>query len=259
MKRYLQIALLTAILSVGRFVYFFPSIGNGYYIFLALCLGILVLMGTKNIVLRFSGLFLFAACAASIITNDIPHNYHPWLRFGLFIIVVLLTGPFLSTSLLRKFRYRLFWYMELGFTAITLLSFVGRFAGFSLMQGRYWCGITTHSMLMGIVAANTGVFLLYLLTGKNELKMRQRWIIGGVLLASMIMMLGAASRAALIAFLAGAGVSMFVLFKDSSGRCVKQLMRLGIVLVCLWPILEHYAENVLQKNSGTIVQIDISS
>lgn len=259
MKAYQHIALITAIISAGRFVYFFPSMGNGYYVFLAVCLALLLLIGTKSIVLRFSGLFLFAACAASIFANEIPRAYHPWLRLGLFAVVVLLVGPFLSTSLLRKFRHRLFWYMELGLTLIALLSFIGRFVGLSLTQGRYWCGITAHSMLLGIVAANAGVFLLYLLTGNNELTIRQRWTIGGILIVALIMMLGAASRAALLAFIGGSGVSLYVLFKDYSSKVVKKVLVFAIVIVCLWPALEQYTSNVKRKNSGNIIQVDLSS
>ena len=181
------------------------------------------------------------------------------MRLVLFLIVTMLVGPFVGNPLLRLFRVSFFWYTLLIYVIIALVSFFGRFVGLSRTQGDFWCGITNHSMLLGIVAGNAGVYLVMLMTSVENLTSKQRWIIGLGLLLCFLMMLGASSRSSILAFLAGVGVVLFVSMKKHRTRIVKIAAVSFVIMSIISPLLDNYTKGIYQKNHGEITDLNLSS
>lgn len=254
------LALFVAFISASRIVWFMPSLGNGYYFILVFILLLLLISnGTNKLKINMQGMVLIVVCTMSILLNDIPYYYRPWLRLGLFCTVTFLVGPFLKSPILSIFRKSLFWNTLLINTVIALVSFIGRTVGISRMQGNFWCGITNHSMIMGIVAGNAGVYLLMLLTNIKSLNSKQRWIIGGILVLCLLMMLGAASRSSILAFLAGGIITLLISMKQSRIKIMKIAMVTFVVLFFLSQYLERYTVGIQQKNKGDVMVMNIES
>lgn len=254
------LALLLAFISASRIIWFMPGLGNKYYLLLAAVL-LFLLLKTRMSQVKFSSVvaLLYVACVFSIFFNDIPSFFSPWMRFALFVMVTMLVGPFLQCPVLRSFRKYFFWYTLLFYVIIALISFIGRFVGISNVQGYYWCGITNHSMLMGIVAGNAGVFLLLLMTSLEGLTSKQRWITGGILLLCFLMMVGTASRSCIIAFVASGVVAIFVSMKQHRVRIVKIAVVAAIIVSVIFPLLSQYSKGIRQKNRGDVITLNISS
>ena len=100
----------------------YADFGNFYYVLIAISLALLLVLSGKHISVSFSGIILISVCAISILVNDIPDFFRPWLRLGIFSVTIFLVGPFINGSILMKFRMTVFWYVQYLFVAITLLS-----------------------------------------------------------------------------------------------------------------------------------------
>lgn len=254
------LALLVAFVSVSRMIWFMPGLGNNYYLLLIAVLLLLLFKGRREIIrLDILGLTLIGTCFFSILFNDVPSFFRPWMRLGLLGVVIALVGPFLQNAILQSFRINLFWDIQLFYVATALVSFLGRFIGISRMQGNFWCGITNHSMLMGIVAGNAGVFLLMLIIAHDKLTPKLRWTLGLFLLLCLLMMIGAASRSCIIAFLIGGLVAVFVFMKQYRTRIAKIALVGCVVLYILSPVLTRYSKGIQQKNHGAVMDLNVTS
>ena len=253
------LSLFVACLMINRVVWFTPDLGNFYYVLIAISLALLLFISSKQISVSLSGIILILVCAISIVFNDIPEFFRPWLRLGIFSATVFLIGPFVNGPTPIKFRISVFWYVQYLFIAITLLSLVGRFVGLSQFQGGYWCGVTTHSMLLGMVAANTTIFLLYELASRPDIRGKARIIISGSLFISLLLVMGAGSRAAFLACMAGIFVFCFMAFKQHQTKLIKFFLPALILLFCTYQIWNPFLDQLKRKNNNDLSTLNLDT
>jgi O-antigen ligase len=253
------LSIFVAGLMINRVVWFTPDLGNFYYILIAVSLAILLLLSNKNTSVSFSGIILILVCAVSIVFNDIPVFFRPWLRLGIFGATVFLVGPFINGSIPMKFRMNVFWYVQYLFVAITLLSLIGRFAGLSKFQGGYWCGVTTHSMLLGMIAANTTIFLLYELASRPDVRGKARMALSGSLFISLLLVMGAGSRAAFLACVARISVFCYLAFQQHRKKFIKFFLPALLVLFCTYQIWDPFLDQIRRKNNNDLTTLNLDT
>ncbi len=254
------LSIILAILSASRIIWFMPGIGNAYYVVLLAVLAILLCKGIRQgIKISVSGYLLIGVTTLSIVFNDIPDIFQPWMRLGLFCTLILLVGPFCRNKLFADFRIVLFWLLQISYVIIALISFVGRFWGISRVQGNYWCGITNHSILLGIVSGNACIFLLSKLLSNGKKTKNERWFLGVIFATSLLVMLGASSRAAIISCLSGTFVYLFISLRKRRASIVKWAFVSSIVLYFISPYITHYTIGIREKNKGELLNMNISS
>lgn len=253
------LSIFVAALMVNRAVWFTPDFGNFHYVLIAISLALLLVLSGKHISVSFSGIILILVCAISILVNDIPDFFRPWSRLGIFSVTIFLVGPFINGSILMKFRKMVFWYVQYLFVAITLLSLIGRFTGLSKFQGGYWCGVTTHSMLLGMIAANTTIFLLYELVSRPDVRGKARIALSGSLFISLLLVMGAGSRAAFLACVAGISVFCYMAFQQHRKKFIKFFLPALLVLFCTYQIWDPFLDQIRRKNNNDLTTLNLNT
>jgi len=243
----------------NRAIWFTPDFGNFYYVLIAIALALLLVFSNKYISVSFFGIILILVCAVSILVNDIPVFFQPWLRLGIFSVTIFLVGPFINSPVSMKFRKMVFWYVQYLFVALTLLSLVGHFFGLSQFQQGYWCGITTHSMLLGMIAANAAIFLLYELISRPDVHGKIRFILSGSLFISLLLVLGAGSRAAFLACVAGIGVFCYIALQQHRKKFINFFLPALLVLFCTYQIWTPFLDQMRRKNIYSLSTLNLDT
>lgn len=266
-----QLSWICAIVAVNNIIYFTPNLSLGYYIFWAvvLCFS----LPKDKISFRLSGIVFWLACILSIIVNDVPTFFSPWLRLSTFVVITALIGPFVHSNHLWSFREKMFWIMRYLFMWVTLLSFFGMFFGFAKYHSLngYFCGITSHSMLLGIIAANTVLFSLYKFFTSQTLKDTKPhtcpidnilnskifWLL--CMAISLLMVFRAGSRVAFIACVVGAVILCFLMNILHQKRTILLLFLFFAALILGHSVWTPHFEYLEKKNNGIVTAIDYSS
>ena len=137
------------------------SLGNLYYAILIIALLLTFFQATiKRLSASMS--FIYVCCMLSIILNDIPAAYQPWLRFGLFVIVTVIASPFIQSAFYDKFRINLFKYIHNLLILIIVFSIPAVILNERSPSGMF-TGFTNHSMLLAPISAATLITLIYYL------------------------------------------------------------------------------------------------
>lgn len=248
-----------AIFAVNNIIWFTPSFGNGYYFVLGVVF-ILLLAQSKG-KFRISGFWflLLLVCAASILVNNVPAFFKPWLRLAIFALGTALAGPFFRSSDFCLTRIRAFWMMHALLFFVCILSFLSRLGGFGRVVGAYWCGVTTHPILLGYLVGQTLILLTYLLYRLEKLTRKRKVIIIGVILIAFVLLLGAASRAAFLACVVGSVVFHFLANRGKPSRIMKGGLALLVIASVTYSLWRPYAERMIEKNAGEITELDIAS
>ena len=185
------IALISALAVVNQAVSQQTfNLGNLYYGVLIFSLLTTFFQSTiKRISMTMT--ILYIACILSILLNDIPTVYQPWMRFIFFVIVTIVASPFIQSDFYDKFRVTLFKYIHLLLTLVIIISIPFTITGERGLFG--FGGFTNHSMLLAPISAVTIVTLLYLLfKGKYN-----KILIISLIIITFIALLLAASRVSL--------------------------------------------------------------
>ncbi len=244
-----------------RIIWFLPSYDNGFYLFLATAFILIVIKGIREkIKINPFGIGLIFICALSILFNDIPDIFRPWQRFLLWIIVVVLVGPFIKLKTLCDFRIILLIYIQILNFAIVIISFIGKFIGISKTQSIFFTGIASHSILFGIISANSFILLIYIIINYygqiNKLKKCLLWIF---LVVNILMLLASSSRSAMISAILGITPLIFIFFKRNFSKSLLIISLLFLFLLIISPIFEDYTIGLKTKNNGQTMSLDISS
>lgn len=245
-----------------RIIRFLPSFDNMYYIFVAISL-IIILVDSRDekIKINLLGVLLIGICTLSILVNEIPTFFRPWQRLILWIVMVLFSGPFISNKCICYFRIRLFVYLQFAYIFIVLLSFIGKFTGLSHFQGPYFAGITGHSILFGIIAANSLISMTFIIVNNID-KIKNRYKITILILLFIInflMILAAASRSALIASIIGILPILSVFFKNRASKGIAIMFTIIFIFLMMSPILSDYTIGIREKNHGQVTSLGFSS
>ena len=255
---------IPALIAISNIIYFLPHLGIAYYAIMLLFFILMLIKG--HIYISASGIILIGVCAFSILINDIPAYYHPWLRFLSFVTVGSLVGPFFYGKFMSESRINMFQTMLWLQTAIVIISAIGVVLGISRSHGinlddSYFCGITSHSMLLAIIIGNTIIFLIYLfLANKEKNTLKQKALIFAIIILALGQQFWAGSRSAFLAMIAGTFALVLWMITDKKNKRLFLMFLTFIFLLGICsPLWLPKAEFLLNKNHGKVYTIDISS
>ena len=242
------IALITALAVVNQAVSLQTfNLGNLYYGVLIFTLLFTFFQSTiKRISMTMT--ILYIACILSILLNDIPTVYQPWMRFIFFVIVTIVASPFIQSDFYDKFRVTLFKYIHLLLVLVIVISIPFIVSGERGLAG--FSGFTNHSMLLAPISAVTLVTLLYLLfKGKYN-----KIVIVSLIIVTFIALLLAASRVSL----AGAIVAIIYFFYRLYSNNKRKFATIAISIIALmtlsYPLWGSYMEGIEKKNQAQITE-----
>ncbi len=242
------IALITALAVVNQAISQQSfDLGNLYYAVLILTLLVTFFQSTiKRISMTMT--ILYIACIFSILLNDIPTQYQPWMRLVLFVIVTIIASPFIQSDFYDKFRVTLFKYIHFLLVIVIILSIPFILSGERGLAG--FGGFTNHSMLLAPISAITLITLLYqLYLGKYN-----KIIVISLIVITFIALLLAASRVSL----AGAIVALIYFFYRLYSNNKRKFGIIAISIIALmtitYPLWGSYMEGIEKKNEAQLTE-----
>lgn len=259
MKKKDSVAIIIAFFVVSKVVDYVPELDKYYYGIIFMALGFIIFRsGTYRI--STAMVMLHMACAISIILNDIPDFFSPWLRFLAFMIVTGVVSPFIYNQALGRFRMNLFFNIQNLLLVVVATSLIGMFMGVGWGYGGFG-GITGHSMLLAPVAALSFLYLLYLYF--NDDLTLPRWKRRGMkalMPISALFALMSASRTSFIALVVSVVFFLFMTWKKSQSRVVKSVLISAVLLMITSPLWLPVAyEGIIKKNRGSLTGLDFST
>lgn len=241
--------LMSALLLIGFMQIIIGIPVPLHYVFIILSM-VLVFMarGTEMNINKAVVLFL-AACAVSIIGNDIPVFFKPWQRFALFAMMVVGCSPMLRGPEIDKVKRHLYMGGLWAVGVIAVLSFLGYFLGFGRRLGgivNSYMGVTGHPNFLGFFTMVAMVWIASLFFRCTS--MRERYIVVGGWVACVITLLLCSSRSALACGLVGTMLAVYLRFQKNATAMVNSIL-VGVAVVILsLPYLMPYAEVMMKKN-----------
>lgn len=260
LRKYHWVSLAVAFIAANNVVAPTFSLANSYYIVMGIALAILIMKGGIR-GMKGAYMAFVIVCALSIVFNDVPAVFRPWLRLLTFIFVSGLVSPWLQSPTLRRFRVEAFVIMQYLLLAITIISFFTDMAGIrynnpyhvsdlSLISGH--SGITSQQMIMGPVAGISLIFCIYQLwiQKSRRLKTLEKGIYFLGLFCGFAMNLLAVSRAGVAA--AAMGVVALMVYKSRfrMGRAMWYSAIIVGLLGASYPLWSGYSEKVVEKQEG---------
>lgn len=223
-------------------------------------------LGVISIAVLIKGVKIDAVCGVlliyiviNILITDPPDVFLPWLRFGLFVLVIVAVSPLIKTDCAKKLRLRIFRGIIICCIIISVVSFFCYFLGINMMRSTWdgsklndfminnsgtFGGITTHSMLLGPISGIAVIACTYLALNCNW----RFWILVVVCAGPLLF---AASRAALLATIAGE-IVLFYFSSRRFGKMGKRIMRGILILAITSPLWNDALSGLEAKNKGNI-------
>lgn len=222
------------------------SMDNLYYAILIITLLLTFFQATiKRLSVSMS--FLYVCCMLSILLNDIPVVYKPWLRFALFVIVTVIASPFIQSAFYDKFRINLFKYIHNLLILIIVFSIPAVILNERSPSGMF-TGFTNHSMLLAPISAATLITLIYYL----YLNKINKVVLVLLIATSFITLLLAASRISLVGFV----LAMVFFFYRKNRHNMREFAKTGIsilaIFILTYPLWNGYMEGIEKKNEAAI-------
>ena len=242
------IALITALAVVNQAVSLQTfNLGNLYYGVLIFTLFVTFFQSTiKRISMTMT--ILYVACILSIVLNNIPNEYQPWMRFSLFSIVTIVTSPFIQSNFYDKFRVTLFKYIHLLLVLVIIISIPFIITGERGLAG--FGGFTNHSMLLAPISAVTLITLLYqLYLGKYN-----KIVIISLILVTFIALLLAASRVSLVGAIVATIYFFYRLYSNNKRKFATIAISIIALMTLSYPLWGSYMEGIEKKNEAQITE-----
>ena len=190
---------------------------------------------------------LYIACILSILLNDIPEVYQPWMRFILFVIVTIVASPFIQSDFYDKFRVSLFKYIHYFLILLIILSIPFIITGEKGEAG--FGGATDHSMLLGPVASLSIITLLYkVFKGYNKV------LTLSLIIISFISLLLAASRVSLIGAIVAIIYFFYRLYSNNKRKFAIIAVSIIAMMTLSYPLWSSYMEGIEKKNQAQITE-----
>jgi len=205
------------------------------------------------------GFNLNIACAAflglivvSIVGNNIPVFFKPWSRLMQFVFLFIAGSPLLRGEHIDRARRQMmigiFW--SCGFIA------VGSFLAYLTGTGAYlsgiiqgYMGITPHPNFLGMYVMIAMVWFATLFMRSTETKEYVVW--ASCWVASLIVVLLAASRASLACALLGSAGVIYLRFRKNAGKMFNAAAIVIMLTFLALPYLLPYMGTLLQKGVST--------
>lgn len=172
-------------------------------------------------------ILLFIGTITSLIVNDVDSKYGTNIRWILWILLLSSVGPIFSSKSLVIIRTKAFNYFLKGFMIISVLSFFYNLIGLPNIGRGNFAGLMNQSMVLGPVAAISGIYSFYkYLSNKNLKKKFFYFSISGI---STLVVILAASRLAFAGYIAG---MIFLFVKPFKYRIIYSflIITMGIVV-----------------------------
>ncbi len=244
-----KLALFTAFIVVNNIVAVTFSLALFYYIIMFVVL-LKSIKKSRIECISATGIFFLLAILSSILVNDIPAFFKPWLRFATFLMVFLLISPVLKSRYLRTLRIDVFRYILLFLQPVVIGSFFLYFVGISFTRSVVYSGLTSHSMLLGPCCAITGLSALPLFASSSSKWLRYYY---GILFVVSFLTLGlAASRGAFLSFIVGLIIFLFSWFKGRRFIMLRIIIAFGIVMMFSASLWRPYVQPILDKNERNV-------
>lgn len=242
------IALITALAVVNQAVALQTfDLGNLYYAILIFVLLVTFFQSTiKRISMTMT--ILYIACILSILLNDIPTQYQPWMRFILFIVVTIVASPFIQSDFYDRFRVSLFKYIHFLLIFVIILSIPFIIVGERGHAG--FGGFTNHSMLLAPISAITLITLLYqLYLGKYN-----KIIVISLIAITFIALLLAASRVSLGGVIVAIIYFFYRLYSNNKRKFGTIAISIIALMTITYPLWGSYMEGIEKKNEAQITE-----
>lgn len=224
-----------------------------YYPFLAIA-ATFALINVRKI----NGLFgwVLLACAASIVINDPPRVFHAWSRFGGFVLVILVATPFLGSTRLNNYRFRLFKYCLYTCGLISVCSFFCYLLGINLMirggevadmqRVGGFGGLCNHSMTLGPVSGLGVLTFLYVWLTHDLSGYKRNMCLCAVFICLFSVMISA-SRSAFLSTILGASILVFFRYIGHTTKFINITFGIIFSLIALFPVYEPFLDRTLEK------------
>lgn len=187
--------------------------------------------------------------------------FKSWSRYVLFASVIINVSPLFQSEKHRRNRILILRIVLWACVFIGVGSFFARFLGINYMevynstfafQTGLFGGFAKHSMMLGPIA---GISAIYLLGKAFETKQKIFWIL---MVLSVFSVFFSASRAALMATIAGLAISLYRLSGTTSKFLKFSLV--GLVLASsTFSIWGSALDNVIEKNKGNSSSLNMDS
>ncbi len=195
----------------------------------------------------------------SLIIADPNPVFNSWMRYGFFVLLLLVVSPLLQNAKARYFRSRVFKASLFFCILIAAVSFVCYFLGINMMRNTYsggeldyvqntagtFGGLTSQSMLLGPISGVALVACTYvaLQSGKK--------VFWGLAVMCAGSLLFAASRSSLIATVL-AEICLFYFSSKNKGLVLKRFLLVLLVSASTIPFWGGALEGITAKNKGSI-------
>lgn len=193
--------------------------------------------------------------------------FHPWLRFGLFALVFIVSSPLISAEKIKQFRSHVMNWTLILCTLTAIGSFVAYFAGINYMRSTWdgsaltdyygsagWFGgLTGQSMLLAPISGIGALASAYMALTRHR---RRYWICSIICIGSLLF---AASRVSLLATIVGAIVFIYF-FSSQRSKLVRRAVGIMLLAIIVYPIWGSAMEGLNRKNQESITSgINLSS
>ena len=241
---------------IANNIAFIPSIGAIYYLIMLFALFIML---NKSSQIRMSGImiWLYVACIMSIIFNDIPAFFHPYMRFVSFFIMTALLSPFIVSVTFTCFRIQTFSTIMGLLQYVIIGSILFRIVGLGYEKG-YFQGMTSHSMILGPFAALAALFCVYQLLA-NSKGWKRKLFYFSLLACALFCVLQAASRTAFIGCIVSILIFLLIYYRHNLPRYIKIIASIGLILALTFPFWSQYLDKLLEKNQGSSSELSMDS
>ena len=242
------IALITALAVVNQAITLQTfDLGILYYGVLIFALFVTFFQSTiKRISMTMA--ILYIACILSILLNDIPTVYQPWMRFSLFTIVTIIASPFIQSDFYDKFRVTIFKYIHSLLILVIIISIPFIISGKKGLAG--FSGFTNHSMLLAPISAVTLITLLYLLFKGTY----NRIIVISLIIITFITLLLAASRVSLAGAIIAVIYFFYRLYSNNKRKFATIAISIIVLMTLSYPLWGSYMEGIEKKNQAQVTE-----
>lgn len=242
------ISLITALAVVNQAISLQTfDLGNLYYGVLIFTLFVTFFQSTiKRISMTMA--ILNIACILSILLNDIPTVYQPWMRFIFFVIVSIVASPFIQSDFYDRYRVTLFKYIHLLLILVIIISVPFILTREQGLAG--FGGFTNHSMLLAPISAVSLITLLYLLfKGKFN-----KIVIISLIIITFIALLLAASRVSLAGAIIAVIYFFYRLYSNNKRKFATIAASIIILMTLSYPLWGDYMEGIERKNQAQLTE-----
>lgn len=237
------------IFPILRILKIFPPISVIVYYGIFVLLGGFVLLN-KSIRVNWLFLLFSVICFLSVIGNNIPAYFHSYSRFFGFLLIVLCVGPLFYNDWLYNVRFYCLHVLSLLSIGISLLSFLLYlfYRPFTITErGNLFGGITSHSMIIGPIAALSVLYLIqYIQNQKIYLGKKKKvflWISCGICFMTSIL---AGSRSALLALLIALIVWGWSYFSNIK-KFICYILGFMFLVGSTYPLWQKYTDTIQHK------------